>query len=526
MVLKQVAMVISIVMATTNSVYSPELDTYDDSGEWILEEVAGFGEPLPWWGPHEVHRTSIAIDSNGLPHIAFRNVETEEINYSHKDSTGSWHTETIASSGTGVALALDLMDRPVICYRNESVPIPFLSCAFSEGPGWRHVTVDPFPLSGLQISLTIDDHNRSHMAYHCGGETRYAWWNGTSWNITVLRGPTLPGTADLSLDLDRENNPHIVLLTFFYVEHGLWLYRLNGTKWEKEAIDPTHTRNIFSLQLNETDTPFVGTVNPDRKMPIVMYKDDGLWRTRYVDIGAEAGFGSFVLDSNDEPHMAYTHRIPLDDDLRYAHTEDGTWKNETVDSEGRVGYLPSIATDHNNVPHISYIDLTDRKIMYATKKKRIEADINIDPNTLSLRSRGKWITCYIELPGLYDPRDINASTLLLMDALSPELNPKYGFVKSEDSYIVDLDGDGIYERMVKFERSKVMEMLEPGETVILTVTGRLFDGTDFQGSDVIRVIDRPIAQANNINNLFHPQQQTQSQETPGCHFPVRPLRQS
>jgi hypothetical protein len=147
----------------------------------------------------------------------------------------------------------------------------------------------------------------------------------------------------------------------------------------------------------------------------------------------------------------------------------------------------------------------------------ISSNLDCDPDTLNLKSKGNWITCYIELPLGYDPRDIDAGTILLNDTLSPELDPKYGFVKSEESYIMDHDGDGIEERMVKFDRFAVEEMLDVGFAVVLTLTGELSDGTKFEGMDKIRVINPPedvpvesgikhsVLMRRGFNNPLHPE---------------------
>ncbi len=122
----------------------------------------------------------------------------------------------------------------------------------------------------------------------------------------------------------------------------------------------------------------------------------------------------------------------------------------------------------------------------------MKASVDCDPDTLNLQSRGGWITCYVELPGR-DPRDIDADTVLLNDVLSPELDSKYGFVSSESSYIVDNDADGVEERMFKFDRGDVVDLIgSPSDAVELEITGKLTDGTEFRGSDSIRAIGPPI----------------------------------
>ncbi len=118
----------------------------------------------------------------------------------------------------------------------------------------------------------------------------------------------------------------------------------------------------------------------------------------------------------------------------------------------------------------------------------IDAEVECGPQTLNMGSIGNWITCYIELPVPYDPRDIDANTILMNGVLSPELDPKYGFVSLEESYIVDHDEDGIEERLVKFDRDSVQGIGVISRQWEITLTGSLVDGTDFVGHEVIRTI--------------------------------------
>lgn len=107
----------------------------------------------------------------------------------------------------------------------------------------------------------------------------------------------------------------------------------------------------------------------------------------------------------------------------------------------------------------------------------IEAAVDIDPDTLNLRSKRKWITCYIELPEGYDVSDINVDSVFLE-----------GLLEVQHSDVQD----GIL--MVKFDMQDVIAYIElyleitPPEDVTLMVMGELTDGSLFEGSDTIRVI--------------------------------------
>jgi len=131
----------------------------------------------------------------------------------------------------------------------------------------------------------------------------------------------------------------------------------------------------------------------------------------------------------------------------------------------------------------------------------IAATIDFDPNTLNKKekknNKDQWVTVYIELPEGYDVWQVDGSTALLNDTVPAYLG-KQGWAKAEsnDSNIMDHDGDGILERMVKFDKTAVKEILPVGDEVTVTVTGGVeYDNgndialADFEGQDVIRVID-------------------------------------
>jgi len=155
----------------------------------------------------------------------------------------------------------------------------------------------------------------------------------------------------------------------------------------------------------------------------------------------------------------------------------------TFSAEGTYEWGGSMAYNSQGFgfnPVISEITLNPNPPPYYIV--RVPATIDIHPDALNLKSQGKWIAAYFELPESYDVADINVSTIMLNDTIPAELSP---------TAIGDYDNDGIPDLMVKFNRTEIAEfILSKGimvGNITLTITGRLYDGTMFEDSDVIRV---------------------------------------
>ena len=108
----------------------------------------------------------------------------------------------------------------------------------------------------------------------------------------------------------------------------------------------------------------------------------------------------------------------------------------------------------------------------------VAVDIEIEPKVLNSRSRGRWITCYIELGEGLDPGSIDVATVILNDSIPAELHP---------TGVGDHDDDGITDRMVKFPRSRVMAVLAGFGDIEVRVSGEI-SGLLFVGADTVRVL--------------------------------------
>ena len=167
----------------------------------------------------------------------------------------------------------------------------------------------------------------------------------------------------------------------------------------------------------------------------------------------------------------------------------GTGAPTAVKVEGNFAYLAS--SDFRGVapdPH----GLQIVKVTTPTPPV-ITATTDIHPQALNLRSKGKCITAYVELPESYDVNDINVSTVMLNDTILAELHP---------TEVGDYDNDGVLDLMVKFSKAEVIAYVLTNidsskleglsrpyvMEATLAVTGRLYDNTSFVGYDTVYVI--------------------------------------
>lgn len=185
----------------------------------------------------------------------------------------------------------------------------------------------------------------------------------------------------------------------------------------------------------------------------------------------------------------------VDGVVLWSETADGMYLDQQVDVSDLSGMhtieLRNTALVDGSCTVSSWTQWDNLRVIEAPEV--IEATVEIKPDVLRRPSLRKWITCYIELPEGYSAGDIDGQTIALelaeasTDTVSWQGWANPVFIASSTT---DHDDDGLAERMVRFGRFTIWELLSlQKEEITVTVKGELTDGTAFQGSDEVSVVN-------------------------------------
>lgn len=269
---------------------------------------------------------------------------------------------------------------------------------------------------------------------------------------------------------------------------GLWLIGL-GWSW----VDYHPGTTIEDYPMNKIAQRFGAFFNPDIIFDPTDYTNipaSAIFHLPFIQshrvtqgvtrIGATGAFhgsiniqtGTILITGDDDSYGGY-HESPYPNPGSHppncAAIKCGSGKVIVISQEG---FFIDVLIDecNNKMLGLNIVDWLATPVVPTT--------VNIDPDTFNLKSKGQWITAYIELPEEYNVIDFDISAVKLNYRVEAKLHP---------TEIGDYDTDTIPDLMVKFDRAEVIALLSVGEAT-LTITGDVA-GTPFEGSDTISVID-------------------------------------
>ncbi len=309
----------------------------------------------------------LRLDSNGNPHIAFG---ADHLYYAWY-SSGIWHQETVDDQigvGQYASLALDSSNHPHISYydsRNGA-----LKYAYFNGTNWQIQVVDQ-PATSLAASAAAVEPGFP--------EELGPQYNPIPWREVSPLGGSPLGTSAVaavadgvgqftSIAIDSDNRPRISY--YDAVNEDLKYARWTGSAWSVSTVNSTDKVGKYSsLALDSDDNPRISYLNDSKDNLRYAVYNGSSWKKEDIDTDGFVGaYSSLALDDNDIAHVSY-YEYDLDTEegnLKYASRSGGSWTTYRIDQPGDVGLYTSIAIRSNNQPAISYFDQTNGDLKYAS----------------------------------------------------------------------------------------------------------------------------------------------------------------
>jgi hypothetical protein len=284
------------------------------------------------------------------------------------------------------------------------------------------------------------------------------------------------GSASITLGSETEPLPpegyaFTLNVTLDGLTNYLFQYHV-AVKFDKNKVHCTASW----VNLNDPNFVFYG------ESPIVVsvstYNDEG-----FAAVSAMLGT-DYVFPGRQEIHHYVNVSYGLLCQFNFTAISTGNSTIEFIPTESPdYYYFTTFLMDKDE----QYMSFTSENLtLTALGSSILSAKVRIYPRALNLRSRGKWIMAFVKLPEGYDAHDINVSSILLNDTIPAEI--KHIKIGNCNNFTVSY-------LIVKFDRAEVISYILNNTdkhrkfmTVTLTMTGKLMDGTSFEGSDRVKII--------------------------------------
>lgn len=332
--------------------------------------------------------TSIALDSNGFPHIAYvvhlirRDGRDYEVRHARWDGV-RWRSERVtrmADSLIGpdayaVDIALDSMDAPHIAVASGADP-GTIQYARRDGGGW---TVEDVISGGdydARVAIALDGLDRAHLVYLDSNDSPtlyHQYFDGGMWVQEIIaQGLSSPFEAP-DIAIDDADGVHIS----YYDDNAdaiKYAHKVAGN-WQSEIVDdvdPNTFDPYSAIDIDSAGNPGIAYQWGVFSEQVKLARWNGaLWMTETIrDFPAPFSLGDrlgFVFDSFDVPHLAYAASATNSDYYQLAHSyfDGGQWQNRVIEQSPETGAALSLALDGNGDPHLSYYDGRHESLRYA-----------------------------------------------------------------------------------------------------------------------------------------------------------------
>lgn len=377
----QITITTSIVVDSNNNPYILYKDDLDKSfklatktdGLWIIETL----QNIDYYSIY-VSITSMAVDSLSNIHISYMEgmyTNDQKLMYM-SNKTGNWEVTEIGSTTSyASSLFIDKNDNIHLAYYSSSrdssnLIVNNITYTTDSSGVWTKETIDTE--YNYYISLKVDTLGYAHISKTLSsGGISYITNKSGEWIKSNV--PTHDGYAgkSLSLALDTDGNSYITQIDGVGIKSTT---NASGQWVETSVYEPTTISGNVKMLIDSKgvehiiysyNSPYYN--KNDNKSIVHSYNDPyNGWIIEVINksISPYVALASAVLDVNDSLHISYA---TYPDTLSYATNKSGSWKFETVSTNGVTTYFSGeIDIDFFGHAHMSYN--SNGQIFYATNK--------------------------------------------------------------------------------------------------------------------------------------------------------------
>ena len=324
--------------------------------------------------------TAGVTDSNGQIHMTYVNSNPFGLYYV-KNSGSLLTTERIVDGVVSdPSIAVDSNNLPHISYSTSGCNC--VKYAHHNGSGWEFSTIyelsgDPVFQYSYSTSIELDSENNPMIVFsgvvYIQSPASYTYklyfssFNGTNWTVDELAQSSLSIGTSLDFELNNTGIPYIAYYDE-YDSNSLKIMSLVNGSWTVAPFSVNSNsgyyssdRNSISMKFDSADNLHLSYYYISSQDLYYAYRGVGDSTFTYTPVntlGSTGTMNSLVLDSNDNPRIAYYDDYYGELDYAYCNssceTSSSSWTSERLDKYASSGYYPTIMIDNNDDLFVIY----------------------------------------------------------------------------------------------------------------------------------------------------------------------------
>ncbi len=336
---------------------------------------------------------------NGRLHASYFRFSSDDggknLAYATRPSStgGSWTYRTVdggSQVGTYSSISLERNGNPHIAYYESEFANLKHAWYDSSIAGWRTEVVDNIGTVGLYTSIAMDTTTGAvNILYHDATKPGLKWARkpvGGLWSFSYVDTTGVTGLYASAIFTG------ILEVAYYDLLFGSLRYaRQSENGWTIESVDTPGDVGRFASMSPIGGQRIIAYYDlTNQKMKVAESTGPNMWtKTTVDDVGIPGKGLSIGVGPARRPAITYYAEATLD--LKYAERINGVWLRDTIASGGDVGRYSAVVVDASNLPALLYYDGTQGKLRSATGRagttgvpERPPADLGLRP---SIRAR-------------------------------------------------------------------------------------------------------------------------------------------